>query len=69
MRTNLKVFRVKQNMTQDDFAEKLGISRSCYALIEKGKRNGTLEFWNKIHKVFNVPTDEMWDLLKNDETK
>lgn len=68
MRTALKVFRVRNNMTQDDFAEKLGISRGCYSLIEQGKRNGTLEFWNKFYKTFNVPANEMWDLLKNDET-
>lgn len=66
-RMALKVFRVKQNMTQAQFAEKVGYSRSQYALIEQGNRKGTQDFWNKLQTAFNVPNSEMWSLTKIDE--
>lgn len=65
-RTALKVFRVKQKMTQAQFAEKVGYSRSQYALIEQGNRNGTIDFWNKVKTAFNVSDEEMWNLTKID---
>lgn len=69
MRTELKVFRVKQNMTQEEFAEKIGFSRSQYALIEQGNRNGTIDFWDKLKSTFNIPDSDMWNLMKNETHK
>ena len=66
MRTNLKVFRVKQNLTQDEIAEKIGYTRSSYSTIETGERNGRDAFWNALQQTFNIPDDEMWALKKND---
>lgn len=65
-RTALKVFRVKQKMTQAEFAEKVGYSRSQYALIEQGNRNGTQDFWNKLQAAFDIADSEMWELTKID---
>lgn len=66
-RTSLKVFRIMRNLTQAEFAEKLGYSRSQYALIEQGKRNGTQDFWQKLQEVFSVNDCAMWELMKTDE--
>lgn len=66
-RTALKVFRVQQKMTQAEFAEKVGYSRSQYALIEQGNRKGTQDFWNKLQTAFNIPDAEVWALTKIDE--
>ena len=66
MRTNLKVFRVKQNMTQDETAAKIGCSRSCYASIENGDREGRGTFWRDLQKAFDIPDSEMWALKKNE---
>ena len=63
-RKNLKVFRAKQDLTQAEFAKKLNYSRSQYALIERGDRNGTQAFWNTLQNIFNVPDAEMWELMK-----
>lgn len=67
MRTELKVLRVKHKMTQAQFAEKIGVSRGMYALIEQGNRNGTQEVWQRLQTAFNVPDGEIWRLMKNDE--
>lgn len=66
MRTNLKVFRVKQNMTQGEIAEHIGYTRAAYSSIENGKRSGRDSFWNALQKAFSLEDTEMWALKKND---
>lgn len=65
-RTNLKIFRVKQHMTQAEFSEKIGYQRATYAAIEKGKRGGRQRFWKDLQQAFNIPDGEIWELMKND---
>lgn len=66
-RTNLKVFRVKQHLSQAEFADKVGYSRPSYSAIESGTRNGRTYFWNKVQQAFNLPNEVMWELMKVDE--
>lgn len=66
-RTALKVFRIQQHMTQAEFAEKAGINRSYYSMIESGKRKGTQDIWDRLQKAFNIDDAEMWNLTKIDE--
>lgn len=63
----LERFRRDQRMTQDDFAKEIGYSRSQYALIEQGKRNGTQDFWTKLQTRFCIEDCAMWELMKIDE--
>ena len=67
MRTNLKVLRVKQHLTQAEIATKLGVSYATYNLIEQGKRKGSNEFWANLQKAFNLSDAEMWQLYANKE--
>ena len=67
MRTNLKVFRVRLKLTQEGMAIKLGVSRQLYAFVEAGKRNGSPKFWRSVQRVFNVPDDQMYKLMKLDK--
>lgn len=62
MRKDLKVLRVKHDLTQKELAEKLGISVPAYNLIEQGKRNGNKELWKKIQSIFNLDNAEVWEL-------
>lgn len=64
-RTNLKLFRVAQKMTQAEFAEKIGCNRGTYAAIEKGTRNGLAGFWLKLQAAF--PAANIGELMKVDE--
>lgn len=54
-RTELKVFRVKQGLTQDQIAEKLGYSRGHYARFENGDAETTLRFLQALVKAFDIP--------------
>lgn len=66
MRTNLKVLRVKENLSQGEAAEKLGFTRATYSSIEGGTRAGSQKFWCKVQETFNVPDADMWPLMKNE---
>ena len=66
MRMNLKLFRVKQKMSQAEFADAVGDSRSQYANIEGGVFDGTMKFWNALQKRFNIPDCDMWELMIKD---
>ena len=66
MRTNLKLFRVKQHLTQEEMADRLGCARVTYSAIEKGTRNGRDYFWNALQQSFDIPDEDMWLLKKKD---
>lgn len=67
MRTNLKVFRVKQKLSQEEIAKKCGCKRATYSAIECGTRSGKGTFWSNFQTAFNVPDAEMWELMKDDK--
>ena len=54
MRKNLKEARQKAGMTQQQVADKLGISLIGYQQIERGVRIGKIETWDKLEDLFNV---------------
>lgn len=66
-RKNLKLFRIKLDLTQLEMAEKLRCSFSMYSLVERGARDGTLSFWENIQQTFNIPSTEMWRLMEKEE--
>ena len=65
MRHELKVFRVKQNLKQEEIAEKLGVTKGTYSKIENGKSRGSQEFWEKLQEVFKLEDGKVWRLQKN----
>ncbi len=54
MRKNLKEARQKAGMTQQEVADKLGISLVYYQKIEQGSRTGDFEIWDSLEDLFNV---------------
>lgn len=53
MRTNLKLLRVKYGFTQAQMAMRLGISRTAYINIEKGRSKGSIDFWLGVKRAFS----------------
>lgn len=68
-RLKLKAFRASKGLSQQEMAEKLGCTRSRYAGIEAGRRNGAQEFWTTLQQTFSISDDEMWGLMSKEETK
>lgn len=58
---NIRKFRFNNNeMTQQQLAEKVGVTRQTIVAIESGKYSPTLELAFRISLVFNVPLDEVF---------
>lgn len=66
MRDGLYMFRHSLKLSQSEIAEKIGCSRATYSSIESGKRNGSMTFWLKLQKAFNVSDVEIGTLMKID---
>jgi transcriptional regulator with XRE-family HTH domain len=64
--TNLKLFTLRKaaGLSQIETAQKLEIPVNLYAAIERGESNGKTAVWDKIQKLFNVPDEEMWQLIR-----
>lgn len=64
-RKNLKLLRIKHDLTQEELAKALNISLSSYNLIENGERNGSIVFWNSLQDFFKLTGEEIWNLQNN----
>lgn len=54
---NIKNYRKKNNMSQDELAEKLGVSRQSISLWETGQTQPTIDNIIALAKIFNVSSD------------
>lgn len=59
MRRNLKEARQKAGMTQQQVANKLGISLRYYQNLEQGTRTGDFEIWDNLEDLFNLHQREL----------
>lgn len=62
-RVKLKQLRVSLDLSQEQMADRLNVSRSMYAAIENGQRYGTLKFWNNLQVTFCVPKQEVFEMM------
>jgi putative transcriptional regulator len=60
MKNNLKVFRAMHDMTQEDLAEKLHVTRQTILAIEKEKYDPSLDLAFKIAELFMVKIEEIF---------
>lgn len=66
-RKNLKIFRIRHDLTQSDMAQRVGCDRASYSAIEVGSRNPSFEFMEKLQTAFDIPDAEMWALLRSEK--
>ncbi len=59
----IKALRTINNMTQEQIAEQIGISRQKYARIESGNNNITLDVLSKLASVFDVTVSDITRVL------
>ncbi len=61
----LKLARVAKDMTQQDLADEIGVTRQTIGLIETGKYNPSLSLCIAICKVLDKTLDEIfWEETK-----
>ena len=61
--SRIKALRTARNYTQEQVADRLGISRQKYARIEKGLNSITLELLTKIAETLDVTVSDITRVL------
>lgn len=58
---NIRKLRFNDNeMTQQELADKVGVTRQTIVAIEKGNYSPSLELAFRIARVFNLPLEEVF---------
>lgn len=66
MKNNIRVERARLRMTQQELAEKTGVSRQTINAIEQGKFNPSTVLALKMSLVFNITVNEIFQLEESD---
>jgi len=72
MKNKIKVFRAMYDLTQEDLAQAIGVTRQTILAIEKGKYVPSLDLAFKISKYFKVNIEEVFtydDVIRTVEEK
>ncbi len=60
MKNKIKVFRAMNDLTQEDLAKRLGVTRQTILAIEKEKYDPSLDLAFRIARFFKVPIEEVF---------
>jgi len=60
MKTRIKELRARDNLTQVELAQRVGVRRETIVFLEKGKYNPSLKLAYDISKVFNMSIEEVF---------
>lgn len=63
----LKELRMKKGLTQEELAEKTGLSVTFVGLVERGINTPSLETCNKIARALGITLDELFYFQKDDK--
>ena len=62
MKTRIKELRARDNLTQIQLAQKVGVRRETIVFLEKGKYNPSLKLAYDISKIFAMNIEEVFIL-------
>lgn len=60
MKNNVKITRIKMNITQQELAQRVGVARQTIGLIEKGEYNPSLQLCIAIAKELNKTLNDLF---------
>jgi putative transcriptional regulator len=60
MRTRIKEFRARHDMTQEQLAAKAGVRRETILFLGKGKYNPSLKLAHNVAKALGTTIDELF---------
>ena len=61
--------RMRANLTQEELADKLGVTNKAVSKWENGKAKPTTDILKKLAILFNVPIEKLLQLRENEEKK
>ncbi len=60
IRTRIKELRARYDMTQEELAERVGVTRQTMLHLEKGKYNPSLLLANRVAKVLESAIEDVF---------
>ena len=60
MKKRVRVYRAIHDLTQEELAKKIGVTRQTVLAIEKGKYSPSLDLAFKMAKIFGVKIEEIF---------
>jgi putative transcriptional regulator len=60
MKTRIKEFRARKDMTQADLADAVGVRRETIVFLERGQYNPSLKLAHDVAKVLGSSIDELY---------
>jgi DNA-binding XRE family transcriptional regulator len=60
IKTKIKELRARHNLTQDELADIVGVSRQTMLYLEKGKYNPSLLLAHRVAKALQSTVDEVF---------
>ena len=60
MRVKLRSLRIEKNLTQEQIATQLQITRAYYTNLERGRGNPSLKVASKIKEILNYEKDDIF---------
>lgn len=66
MKTRIKEFRARYDLTQEELAKQVGVRRETIVFLEKGKYNPSLRLAHNIAKVLQTTIEELF-IFEDDE--
>ena len=60
MKTRIREYRAKHNLTQEKLAEMVGVRRETIIFLEQGKYNPSLKLAHNVAKALKTSVDEIF---------
>lgn len=57
---NMRKYRVEQNLSQEELADKADVHRTYIGSVERGERNITIDMIEKICMALNLPIIDLF---------
>ena len=62
VRNTVQKLRLNRNLTQEELAEKVGVSRQTIIAIERGNYTPSVLLALKLARIFKVPVEDIFSL-------
>lgn len=59
--------RKQREWTQEQMGEAVGYNGHTVGRIESGTSEGKLDLWQRVKEEFEIPAEDMWDLMTGNE--
>lgn len=69
LKNNLKEFRSKKNLNQQELGSLVGVSRQTISLIERGDYNPSITVCLKLAKVLDTTVEEIFSYEEDENEK